>query len=379
MLMNTSSKNFPYYLSAAIAGGVALWMLSGVFGSTEDSAAEAEAAEAAAAANAKQQVRVQQMNASTITREIVVSGRTAANRTLELRAEVEGLVQQLGTERGEAVMAGDLIAKLDMRDRNARLKEAEALVAQRELESSGIKNLRTKQFTTEVQIAEANSRLESARAAVERIKLEIANLTIKAPYDAVLQDRSIELGDFVRTGDTVAELVDLDPIIVTGEVNEREVASMQVGGKGVAVLVDGRRMEGTVRYLAPKADAGTLTFQVELAIPNPDNSIRAGMTAELRLFADTVSVHNLSAALLTLADDGTIGAKVVDNTDTVRFFPVDIVGSSAEGLQQVSGLPDSIRLITVGQGFVTEGQKVTAVASTGGAAADTATGRASGL
>ncbi|MES2603922.1 MAG: efflux RND transporter periplasmic adaptor subunit [Pseudomonadota bacterium] len=376
--MNTSSKYFPYYLSAAIAGGIAIWMLSGMFSSEDESAAEAEAAEAAAA-NTRQAVRVQQMNASTITREVVVSGRTAANRTLELRAEAEGIVQQLGTERGNPVKAGDVIVKLDMRDRNARLKEAEALVAQRELESKGVQNLRTKQFTTEVQSAEANSRLESARAAVERIKLEIANLTIKVPYDAVLQERAVEMGNFVRIGDTVAELVDLDPIIVIGEVNEREVAAMQVGGKGEAVLVDGRRMEGTVRYLAPKADAGTLTFQVELAIPNPDNSIRAGMTAQLHLFANTVSVHNLSAALLTLADDGTIGAKVVDNTDTVRFFPVEIVGASPEGLQQVSGLPDSIRLITVGQGFVTEGQKVNAQMSTAGAAADTATGRASGL
>lgn len=375
--MNTSSKKFPLILSAAIMAGVVLWMASGMFGGEESSATET--GKSAASSNVPQQVRVQQMNARAITREIVVSGRTAANRTLELRAEAEGTVQQLGAERGEPVKAGAMVARLDIRDRNARLKEAEALVAQRELEFSGIQNLRTKQFTTEVQIAEARSRLESARAAVEKIKLEISNLTISVPYDAVLQERSIEIGDFVRMGDSVAELVDLDPIIVTGEVNEREVASMASGGKGVAVLVDGRRVEGEVRYLAPKADAGTLTFQVELAIPNPDNSIRAGMTAELRLFTDTVNVHTLSAALLTLADDGTVGAKVVDNTDTVRFFPVEIVGAAEDGQQQVSGLPDSIRLITVGQGFVTEGQKVDPVSVAAGAAADTASGRAANL
>lgn len=377
MTMNTSSKKFPLVLSAGITLLVVLWMLSGAF-SSED--VQADKAASTTTASSTPQVRVQQLTAQAITREIVVSGRTAANRTLELRAEAEGTVQQLGSDRGDPVKAGDVIARLDMRDRNARLKEAEALAAQRELEFSGIQNLRTKQFTTEVQIAEARSRLESAKAAVEKIKLEITNLTIRVPYDAVLQERSIEVGDFVRTGDTVAELVDLDPIIVRGEVSEREVASMTVGGKGVAVLVDGRRLEGEVRYLAPKADNGTLTFQVELAIPNPDNSIRAGMTAELRLFADTVNVHTLSAALLTLADDGTVGAKVVDNTDTVRFFPVEIVGAAANGQQQVSGLPDSIRLITVGQGFVTEGQKVNAVTvASAGAAADTAQGRAANL
>jgi multidrug efflux system membrane fusion protein len=71
-------------------------------------------------------------------------------------------------------------------------------------------------------------------------------------------------------------------------------------------------------------------------------------------------VHTLSAALLTLADDGTVGVKVVDNDSRAKFYPVEIAGASPEGMQ-VTGLPDKIRLITVGQGFVTEGQRVDAV------------------
>jgi membrane fusion protein, multidrug efflux system len=360
--MNTASNKLPLVLSAAIALAVVLWMASGMFANSKTSATETS--QASSAVNAIQQVRVQQLMATSITREVVVSGRTEPNRTLQIRAEAEGTVQQLGSARGDTVKAGSLLAKLDLRDRNARLNEAAALVAQRELELSGAENLRTKQFTTDVQIAEAKARLASAKAAAERIKLEITNTTMTAPYDAVLQDRSVEIGDFVRVGDNVAELVDLDPIIVTGEVNEREVAAMAVGSKGIAVLVDGRRLEGEVRYLAPKAESSTRTFQIELAIPNPENTVRAGMTAELRLFADNIRIHTLSAALLTLADDGTIGAKLVDNTNTVRFYPVALVGTGPDGQQQVSGLPEAIKLITVGQGFVVDGQKVEPVMMT---------------
>ncbi len=367
--MSNSGKKLPLMLAAGITLAVGLWMASGLFSDGESAATETAAE--TTASSGLQQVRIEQLNATAITRELVVSGRTEPNRVLELRAEAEGTVERLGSERGETLKAGSIIARLDMRDRNARLSEAEALVAQRELEYTGIQNLHEKQFTTDVQIAEARARLESAKAAAERIKLEISNTTITTPYDAVLQERSIEIGDFVRIGDSVAELVDLDPLIVTGEVNEREVGDMIVGGKGVAVLVDGTRLEGVVRYLAPKAEDSTRTFQVELAIPNADHSIRAGMTAELRLFADTVRVHQISAALLSLADDGTVGAKVVDNTDVVRFYPVEIVGSSAEGQQQVSGLPDAIRLITVGQGFVTDGQKVLPVSQSASEGATT--------
>jgi membrane fusion protein, multidrug efflux system len=358
--MNTSSKRFPIVLSAAISLAVVLWMVSGVFSNSESSTPD-ETATTPASTRA-QQVRIQQLQATEITREIIISGRTEPNRMIEVRSEAEGTVKQLGSARGEPVASGTTIAKLDMRDRIAQLNEAQALVAQRDLELRGVENLHAQRFTTEVQVAEAKARLESARAGVEHIELEIRDTTIAAPFDAILQERDIEIGDFVRVGDVVAELVDLDPLLIVGEINEREVSEMAVGSKGIAVLVDGTRLEGEVRYLAPNADAGTRTFKVELAVPNPDNVIRAGLTAELRLFADKIRVHNISAALLTLADDGTIGAKVVDNTDTVQFYPVEIVGNSDDGMQ-VTGLPDSVRLITVGQGFVTVGQKVDAVAS----------------
>lgn len=359
--MNNSNKRFPIVLSAAISLAVVLWMVSGMFSNSESSTPDATTVDDNTLSRT-QQVRIQQLQSTEITREIIISGRTEPNRMIEVRAEAEGSVQQLGSARGEPVSAGATIAKLDLRDRQAQLNEARALVDQRQLELSGVENLHAQRFTTEVQVAEAKARLESAKAGVERIELEIRDTTITAPFDAVLQERDVEIGDFVRVGDVVAELVDLDPLLIVGEVNEREVAEMAVGSKGIAILVDGTRLEGEVRYLAPNADAGTRTFKVELAVPNPDSTIRAGLTAELRLFADRINVHNISAALLTLADDGTIGAKVVDSSNVVQFYPVEIVGNSDEGMQ-VTGLPDSVRLITVGQGFVTEGQKVDAIAS----------------
>lgn len=358
--MTTKTRNYPVLLSWAISIGVALWMLSGLFGNDPE-ASGVDAAELAASAPV--QVRVQEFTAKEVTREVLISGRTEPNRVVEVRAEAEGTVVDIGSERGEPVVEGTVLVKLDLRDRNAQLVEAAALVAQRELEAKAVEDLRARDFTTGVQSADASAQLESARARHESIKLEIANTSIVAPIDAMLQDRTVEIGDFVRIGDTIAELVDLNPLIVVGEVNERAISELAVGSKGIATLVDGSEVTGTVRYLASVADANTRSFAVELAVDNPDNKVRAGQTAEIRLYADLIRVHTLSAALLSLADDGTVGVKVVDNEDRVKFYPVEIAGSSPEGMQ-VTGLPDAIRLITVGQGFVTEGQKVNAVTVT---------------
>lgn len=355
--MENQNRKLPIYLAIGIVVSVTLWMLSGL--GSEPAQLEKASASTQAGTNLPQ-VRIQTMQSKEITREIKVSGRTEPNRMVQIRAEAEGTVKSITAERGNAVADKAKILTLDQRDRQVRLVEAKALTNQRDLEFKAIQNLRDRQFTTELQIAEAQARVESAKAAQQRIELEISYTSITAPFAGVIQERQVEIGDFVRIGDTVAELVDLDPIIITGEVNEREIAHLSVGREGAALLVGGEEVKGTIRYISSIAESATRTFKVELAVPNPDNRIQAGITAQLRLFADSVRVHTMSSALLSLADNGTVGVKVADNNDRVRFYPIEIVGSGLEGLQ-VSGLPDQVRLITVGQGFVLEGQQVQAL------------------
>ena len=345
------------WMAIALAAAVALWMATGI---DWGSGAPAEQAQEGARPESLVRVRVQDLRARTITREIVVSGRTEPNRTVEVRAETDGRVVGLGAERGNAVAAGERLVLLDRRDRDARREEARAAIAQAELQYEAAQQLRSQQFAAAVQIAEALARAEAARARLAEVELEIANIDIAAPFDAVLLERGVELGDFVNAGDTVAELVDNDPLIVVGAVNEREIARVGLGAVGRARLVDGEIVEGTIRYIAPVADEATRTFRVELAVPNAGGKARAGVTAGLVLAGDEIEAHQLSPALLTLDDDGRIGVKAVNRFDEVEFLPVEIVSSSANGIA-VTGLPRQVRVITVGQGFVLPGQRVVPV------------------
>ena len=346
--------------STLMAGGltvaVIVWMLTGI-GNDRSPTAEGVASSNVDSATMPPRVSVQVSRARSITRELVVSARTEPNRVVELRAETDGRVVALGAERGSVVRAGEQIVGLDLRDRQARLDQARAVIAYAELQFEGARKLQEEQLVPETQIAELLAQLVGARASLEEIELEVANTKLIAPFDAVLQERSVELGDYVNSGDAVAELVDTDPLIVVGEVSEREIHEIAVGNSGVAKLVNGASIEGLIRYVAPVAEQNTRTFRVELAIPNSDGSLRAGMTAEMRLEADTLMVHFLSPALLGLDEAGTIGVKSVDARNRVVFHPIEIVNSSDEGIS-VSGLPEEIRLITIGHGFVKPGELV---------------------
>ena len=70
--------------------------------------------------------------------------------------------------------------------------------------------------------------------------------------------------------------------------------------------------------------------------------------------------HRVSPALLTLGPDGDIGLKIVDEFNRVEFYPVELAMSRLDGVW-VTGLPETARIITVGQGYVAPGQVVEAV------------------
>ncbi|WP_114279705.1 efflux RND transporter periplasmic adaptor subunit [Thioalbus denitrificans] len=347
------------WIALAIALATTFWLLSGQLGRGEREPAAPPTVETAAAS--ARPVRVRRIEAAPVVREVLVHGNTAPARTATLRAETAGRVVAVEVPRGSVVEAGQVLIRLDEADRPARLREAEALVAQREIEYRGAQSLERKGLNAETQMAASRALLESARAQREAIRTDLGRTRIRAPFRGILEERTVEVGDALGVNDPAATVVELDPLIITGQVSEREVGLLETGSPGRARLIDGTEFEGRLRYIAATADPATRTFTVELEAGNPGHRALAGTTAELRIPVRTEKAHRLSSALLALDDDGRLGVKTVDDGGVVHFHPVDIVRSDAESLW-VAGLPDPARIITVGQGFVRDGDRVEAVA-----------------
>lgn len=353
----------PSYLVALLLALAAIgWILSGQFAGREPVAAPNGVGSAADEAPPPQ-VRVRILSAEPRTTEIVLRGRTEASRAVLLRAETRGSVAEILVEKGRPVAAGEPLLRLAENDRRARLRQAEALLAQRRIEYEAASRLAERGHRAETAVAEARAQLEEARAAVAAIELDIAHTAVRAPFDGLLEERPVELGDFVDVGDAVARIIDLDPVLVVGQVSERDVGRLQEGALGRARLVTGQEVEGIVRYVAAVADEATRTFRLELEVANPDLEIVQGVSAEIRLPVASLLAHRVSPAVLTLDDAGLLGVKTVNAAGIVEFVPVRIAADEADGVWIV-GLPETVTLITVGQEFVIAGQRVRPVPET---------------
>jgi len=343
------------------------WIASGQFGA--DEAAEtsdatngdAAPAETERAAKSPMQVRVTDLEAVMRVERVDVTGRTEASRTVEIRAETYGQVRELLRQRGDNVKKGSPIARLRLDDRTAKLAEAKASLRQREIEFKAAESLKQKGFRSETEEAAAQARLDAARAVVEQMEIDIARTTFRAPFDGMIDSGHIELGDYVQVGDVAATVVDLDPILVVGNVSERQVNSLHEGMPGIVRLIDGTERDGIIRFVAPVAEPSTRTYRVELEVHNADVAIRDGLTAEIEIPVSEAAAHFVTPSTLTLNDDGVVGVKVVTPDNLVSFRPVEIIADEPDGVW-LGGLPDSIRLITVGQEFVLDGERVEPVA-----------------
>lgn len=359
MNLENVKQHRSWLMSGAIVVAIAIWLMSGSDGDEPTTAPRSATAGAESAAD-KARVRVRQQVAEEVVRTISVNGRTAPARTVELNAETDGRVVALGVERGDRVDAGGVIVRLDERDRSARLAEAQAIVKQREVEYEGRQRLKTESYVSEAQLQEAAALLESAKAALARAELDIDYMRIRAPFDGALQERQVEIGDFVSAGDPIATFVDDRTIIVSAAISEFDAKYVAPGDTASAVLATGEHVAGRIRYVAPVADDATRTFTVELEVDNRDGALRAGMSAELKIPAETVFAHKVSPSLLTLDDQGNVGIKLVNENNEVEFYPADIALSTSEGVY-IAGLPTAATLITVGQGFVNAGTVVDGV------------------
>lgn len=343
--------------SYLIAGGillvVLLWLLSGLL--LGDGKVAEKPDEAAAPGLTR--VQVQEFVAEQMLREIVVQGQTLARHEVNLKAEVSGDVVEIVVEQGEPVSRSDTLLRLAANERPQQLRQARALVQQRELEYAAARSLKDKGLQAERQLAEAKALLQSARVQLRSAELNMARLTIRAPFDGVVQARLVDPGDYLQPGDPVYTVVALDPLVVRGNVAESEVGDLKSGMDATAELSNGAEIAGVISYIAPVADSSTRTFAVEMEADNPAPQQPGGMSATLRVPLEKTVAHKVSPALLSLDDAGVLGLKSVDAQGIVQFHPVEILKSERDGLW-LGGLPGKVELITVGQGFVRAGDRV---------------------
>jgi multidrug efflux system membrane fusion protein len=289
--------------------------------------------------------------------DVVLRGRTQATRTVVVRSETAGVVAQAPVLQGSFVSKGQVLCRLAVDARQAALDQAKASLRSRQLQRQAAIDLAQKGYRSQTQVLEAQAALDNAEAVVRQAEVALAQVNIRAPFAGVFDHRDAEVGTYLSPGQPCGTVIELNPLLVVGDLPETEAGRVRDGAAATARLVEGQLLNGRVRYVARDADPQTRTYHLELVVANPQAAVRSGLSAEVRINAGVGPAHLLPVNALVLDSAGRQGIRYVQADGRVGFAPVALLEETKEGLW-VKGLSGPVRVITVGQSYVADGQKV---------------------
>jgi membrane fusion protein, multidrug efflux system len=333
---------------------IAIWIASGVLlreDEREDRAMDPE--------ERLTTVAIRESQAQPIERVLVLQGDLQPEQVVLIRAETGGLVERWHVSLGAAVVPGDLLVQLELGERRTQLRQMQAQLNVAEHQLWAAQQLVEEGYEPEIALEMARAELEAAKANLSAVEEEISRTRIRAPIPGIVDQRIAEQGDFVGTGDEVAQIINNNPLRAMVRVPQHSIGRVKAGQPARVDVLQHGIVEGEITFVSTLADPATRTFRVEVEIPNPDQRLSAGTSVEVEIPTEQVHAHQVSPAIIGLDDEGRVGVKTVDQDSRVHFHVVEFVRAGHEGVW-IAGLPVETQIITVGQGFVRAGEKVIA-------------------
>ena len=196
--------------------------------------------------------------------------------------EVEGLVVEFPVKRGDYVKKGQVLAKLRTTSLEIRLKGAKADEHLARIKYQRAKELYEGKTISHQELDEFETKLVAQEAGVEGVEDEIGKCTIEAPFDGRITEESTEIGQWLKKGDSVISMLQLDYVKIRIPVPEKYIQGLNVGDESEVrfpALGDIART-GHIIHIVPQADKRARTFPVYIKIDNSNEAIKSGMFAE---------------------------------------------------------------------------------------------------
>lgn len=304
---------------------------------------------------------------------IGATGEVQQIATVSLTANISSRVLEIPIDLGSLVQKGDLLVRWDSRLFEAALNSAREHVQNADVQmkhsSQQLERLRTLQSegmgsvldVEEAEVAVSNARLEQAAAQEELIKAKwnLENTTLVSPVGGVVLGRLVNPGENTTVDQPLLTIGELDNVLMVAHVGEEKVGSVFLG-QNAEVSFDafpGEIFTGKVVKIDPKTDPETRSFKTFVKIVNSDLRLKPGLTGFAKLFRRTSSLAVPSISLINpVRDHSTVFT--VDANDRVHLKEVRIGGTSKGLTQILQGLKEGDTVVTVGQLYLEEEDRV---------------------
>ena len=300
-------------------------------------------------------------------------GSIEALEAITVVSEIDGAIKALPFQEGGFIQRGGLIAQLDDAQLAAEVSRAEALRAQSKATYDRVKSVVDQGAGAPQDLDDASAALKVAQANLELAEARHAKTRIVAPFDGIIGARKVSVGTFLRPGQAIADLANIDEIRVTFSAPERFVARLTPGAE-VEVSTTAFRgvsQKGKIFVIEPVVDPLTRSARVVARVQNPGRRFRPGMSANV------AAVLGERPTALTIPNEAVFGSGdqsfvfIVKPDSTVVRVPLMLGTRMPDVVEVVSGLQAGMTVVRAGHQKLFDGGKVVPMpsgAQAGGAA-----------
>jgi RND family efflux transporter MFP subunit len=297
------------------------------------------------------------------------NGVLEAENEVDLVARLAGPILELLTEEGQGVSRGQLLARVDGREIEARLSASRIKLDESQLSFDRIKALHAQELVSRESFDLALSRLEGARAEVEELQIQLSYTEVRAPFGGLIVNRYIKLAQTVSVNTPLFRLSDFNPLLCPIRVPERELARLHRGQRAELTIEAFRdtRFPAEVLRLSPVVDAATGTVKVTLQVRTTGQRgirLRPGMFAsvflEMERRQDALVIPKAALTLDSLGDSiFVVRDGVARRQDlTLGFLSDDLV-------EVKEGLAVGDVVVVVGQDGLSDGTPIEILTGSG--------------
>lgn len=225
-----------------------------------------------------------------LSRRISVSAPVAPLRQIELASQIAGVITLLDVEAGDSVEKNAVLARLDVREAQAELTRARAMLREQEVNLERLERLRERGYIDEASLSIAQTQAAVARADVGLWETRVSFGTVRSPINGMVTARYVEPGEAVGQYAPLLSLADFDQLVVRFGLSELDVAGLSVGDD-VPVRIDALGAEatlaGTLRRIMPATESASRLVTIEVQLPQAAREqVRLGYLARTTLTVD---------------------------------------------------------------------------------------------
>lgn len=314
---------------------------------------------------------IARVQASRLQRGLPLTGTLTPRSEARVNARVAGELVMMSVREGQAVKRGQVLARIDQTEVQARVaaREAEVEAARAQL-ALAQKNRSTQQAlldrnfisrnafdATQSSYEVAEAKLRAAEAELALAEKSRGDSVLAAPFDGVIAERHARQGERVSVDAPVVTVVDLSRLELEAAVPAAQIARVKVG-QPVTLRVEGydeREFSGRIERISPATVAGTRSINVYAVIENRQGQLRGGMFAQGRLVWDEVDNALLIPATAVREEAGATVVYAIE-AGAVRRKPVKVGEADADGRVQVfAGLEPGASIVRINLGALREG------------------------